>query len=222
MISLGNKVALDTMAHSGIIESFVRVVQESGTTARKWKQNAKKLCKLVYMLSTANCLSPVASSVSEEGSNEPSYFNSTLSRLRSNTEALPLLLPLIGSVGDIGAHMAVITALAFGDKDGTDNALLAKPVGPRKSLLDVLLERLEGSMKGDMGEERPYSTLLAVALNLSALSLSDVNASWMHTRKEIIQEMKETIEEMHSSIEGSSATGSTEEHLSRDGDLKSS
>ena len=125
-------------------------------------------------------------------------------------------------MGDIGTHIVVITALAFGDKDGTDNALLAKPVGP-KSLLDVLLERLEGSMKGDMGEERPYSTLLAVALSLSALSLSDVNASWMHTRKEIIQEMKEAIEEMHSSIEGSSATGSTEkgEHLSpRDGDLK--
>jgi hypothetical protein len=201
MISLRNEAISDTITQAGIVERFVKILQESGTAVRKWKQSTKRLCKLVYMLSIASGRVPVALTRTEGGKGEPLYFNSTLRRLQSNSEALPLLLPLIGSLGEIGTQVAVMTALAFGDRDGVDNALLAKPVGP-KSLLDVLLERLESSMKGDNGETRPYGTLLAVALGLDALSLSDVNAAWMHTRKETMQEMREALEDMHATAGG--------------------
>ena len=102
-----------------------------------------------------------------------------------------MLLSLIGSIGDIGTQVAVMTAMSFGAMDGADRALLPSP-GPQ-----VLVRRAPRAPRelneGDNRETRPFGMLLAVTVALYALSLSDVNATWMHTRKESMLEMKEAL-----------------------------
>ena len=87
-----------------------------------------------------------------------------------------------------------MTAMSFGAMDADEPA--SQACGPQ--VQHVLPERLESSMKGDNRETRPLACF-AVTVALYALSLSDVNATWMHTRKESMLEMKEALEENHRS-----------------------